>query len=381
MKKVNDMLREKRSYNELKQSNRNRIYRWIYEQKSVSRQDLVFELQLSLPTVTQNLLQLMEEGLIEENGSFGNTGGRRARAYQITPEARVSIGLDITRNHITLVVVNLNGQIIYRVRVRHRFSLTDEYFKKLGDMVEEAVLKLTLKTGQILGVGIAVPGLISEDGRTVFYGAILDFEGTTCEELGKYILYPCHLYNDADAAGYAEACMTQKNEDSFYISLSNNIGGSILINRQVYKGEGPRSGEVGHITIVPDGRECYCGHRGCFEAYCNATLLSEQSDGDLEKFFNRLKNGDASCLLAWEEYVKYLVIAVNNVRMLFDCKVILGGYVGAYLDEYMDEIRQKAVERNPFENSGAYLQVCQVKKDALAAGGALPFVIEFMDNV
>lgn len=90
--------------------------------------------------------------------------------------------------------------------------------------------------------------------------------------------------------------------DAFYISLSNNIGGAILIGQKVYKGEGPRSGEVGHMTIIPDGRECYCGQRGCFETYCNASILSDLSDGDLTLFFEKLEAGDKACMEAWKEY-------------------------------------------------------------------------------
>lgn len=375
------MSNQKHIYYEVKSENRNRIYNMIRAKRCVSRQDLVRELKLSLPTVTQNLTDLMEEGLIEESGSFGHTGGRRAKAYGITVRAKVSIGIDITRNHITVVVMDLEGELIYRIRIRHPFSLEDIYRKKLGDMVEAAVEELQLTSEQILGVGIVIPGLVSEDGQRIFYGTILNFTGMTCEEFGKYIPYPCRLYNDADAAGYAEACAEHEMEDSFYISLSNNIGGSILINRQVYKGEGPRSGEVGHITLVPDGRDCYCGQKGCFETYCNAMILSDKTDGDLEEFFRMLKAGDADCMEMWAEYLKYLSIAVNNVRMLFDCKVILGGYVGAYLDDYIEEIRKLAAARNPFEDNADYLQVCKVKKDALASGGALPFITDFTKSV
>ena len=375
------MYKKNRVLYELKLENRNRIYNAIRKKESVTRQDLVYELKLSLPTITQNLIDLTDEGLIEENGSIGNTGGRRARSYGICAEARVAIGLDITKNHITIITVNLKGETIHRKRIRHTFERNDECFKKLGELVEEAVAYSHLKPDQIEGVGIVLPVLISEEGQKIFYGEILNITGATCEEFCKYIPYPCMLFNDADAAGYAEAYINEDESDSFYISLSNNIGGSIIINGEVYKGEGPRSGEVGHITIIPDGGKCYCGRNGCFETYCNSTILSDYTDGNIEEFFNQLQAGNQTCMEMWEEYLKYLAIAVNNVRMLFDCKVILGGYVGAYMDQYIDRIREMAAERNPFENNAEYLHACKVKKDALALGGALPFIQEFIQNI
>lgn len=377
----NGMLREKRDIINIKNENRNRIFRTIRQQKTVSRQGLVYELDLSLPTVTQNICELMERGLVCENGSFGHTGGRRARAYSIVSQAKCAVGLDITKNHIALVVADLNGEIISDKRLRVAFSKNKEYFQYLGEMVKEAVSSLSLNDDQILGVGIAVPGLITQDNKRIFYGKILDFEGLTSDVFSSYFPYPCKLLNDADAAGFAEMCQSPKFSDAFYISLSNNIGGSVLIDHKVYKGEGPRSGEVGHMTIVPNGRECYCGQRGCFETYCNAALLSDICDGNLEQFFDKLSKHDKGCLEIWEEYLSYLSIAVNNVRMLFDCKVILGGYVGAYIDPYMDHLKKLAGERNCFEPGADYLLPCVVKKEALASGAALSFIIDFIHQV
>lgn len=366
---------------DLKIENRNKIYNAIRKNGCVSGPLLNYELHLSRPTVTQNINSLLEEGLICEKGSIGNTGGRRAKGYSIVKTYKVAIGLDITRNHITTLFVNLNEEIIYEKRIRYSFSLIDEYRKKLGELVQEGLSETGITGEQVLGVGIAVPGLITEDYQRIFYGKILDFEGTTAEEFGKYIPFPCRLYNDANAGGYAEVSKDSELKDAFYISLSNNVGGSILIDHHVYRGEGARSGEIGHMTLVPDGRECYCGKKGCMEAYCNARILSDLCDGELPAFFSRLEVGDKECEQVWEGYLHYLAIAVNNVRMLFDCKVILGGYVGAYLEDYIGQIRRMAKERNTFENNADYLQACKVKREALALGSALPFIHEFWKTV
>lgn len=375
------MPRDSHAYVDIKKANRNRIYNTIREKGSVSRQDLVYDLKLSLPTITQNLTDMLEEGLLCESGSFGHTGGRRARAYSVVSDARVSIGLDITRNHISVVVVNLAGEITLHRRVVCPFANEDSYFRKLGSMAEEAVREKGMKEEQILGVGIAVPGLITEDHQRIFFGKILNFTGLTLQDFARYIPYPCKLFNDADAAGFAETCRNRELNNFFYISLSNNVGGSVLINRQVYKGEGPRSGEVGHMTVVPDGRPCYCGKKGCFETYCNASILSGETGGDLELFFKKLQAGDAHLKEIFDEYLHYLSIAVNNVRMLFDCKVILGGYVGAYMEDYMDELKKLAAARNTFEDNADYLLPCSYKKEALAAGAALSYITEFLQEI
>lgn len=372
---------DKDAYHNMKWSNRNRIFNKIREEGNISASMLEYDLRLSRPTVKKCLEELMELGYIYENGYIGNTGGRNANAYSVAAMSKVALGIDVTKNHITVIVADLCGKLIYEKRLRYPFSTDDAYMKKLGMLVKETLEQLNIKNEAVLGVGIAVPGLITEDHREVFYGKILVFTGMTAEKMGKYIPYPCFLYNDADAGGYAEISQRDDVADAFYISLSNNIGGSILIDHKVYKGEGPRSGEVGHMTIVPNGKECYCGQKGCFETYCNASVLADMFQGNLEIFFEKLAEGDVDCNLVWKEYLQYLSIAVNNVRMLFDCKVILGGYIGAYMEPYLDELKHLSSARNSFEDNAEYLEVCKVKKEALALGSALPFVHELWKTI
>ncbi|MEF9916027.1 MAG: ROK family transcriptional regulator [Lachnospiraceae bacterium] len=372
---------EVESHFQTKQTNKNKIYHIICNKGQISRQELVYEVKLSLPTVVQSIVELMEEGLIYESGSQGNTGGRRAKIYSASPRARVSIGIDITRNHISLVVVDILGEIILHKRIRYSFSMETTYFKKLGLLVDESVKELSLTQKQILGVGIGVPGLITEDCQTVYYGTILNFTGITCQTFNKFIPYPCRLFNDANAGGFAESKLNKEITSAFYISLANNVGGSILINNKIFKGESSRSGEIGHMTIIPEGRPCYCGQKGCWEAYCAASILAEHTNGNLEEFFRLLEEKDESCVKEWKTYLEYLVIGVNNIRMLFGCKVILGGYVGAYMEKYIDKVRKMAIERNPFENDADYLLVCKYKTEAIATGAALPFVEDFVNSI
>lgn len=366
---------------DLKQANRRRIFRMIREKSNVSRRDLAFELQLSLPTVNQNLSDLINDGYIKEAGQIGKTVGRRATVYSICENAKVAMGIDITKNHITVVCVNLKADCIYTKRIRYPFQRCDSYLKKLSEMLQEATEYLGLSEKEIVGVGISVPGLITLDGSKIFYGESLNFSNMTCEEFATYIPYPCELYNDADAAGYAEAQIGTAARDSFYISLNNSVGGAILINGQIYKGEKSKSGEIGHMTLDIHGKPCFCGQKGCLDVYCNATVLSEKTDGDLKEFFHQLNQKNEEFVKVWTEYLDYLAVGINNIRMLFDCKIIIGGYVGAYLEPYLEQLKEKVAEKNPFEKDVDYLKVCKVKGEASAVGAALPFLQNVIENI
>ena len=188
---------------------------------------------------------------------------------------------------------------------------------------------------KILGVGLGVPGLVTKDRKKIFYGKILDFEGACCEEFSKYIPFPCLFYNDAKAAGFAELWNREDLSRAFYVLLSNHVGGAMIYNHEVDLGENTRAGEIGHMTLIPAGKQCYCGRLGCVEPYCSASVLSDLAGGDLQTFFRLLESGDPDAGEAWAEYLQFLVLAINNVSVLLDCPIILGGYLGAYIENYI----------------------------------------------
>lgn len=366
---------------EIKQKNRTNIFQLLLNHDGLSRQDVVSSLHLSLPTVTQNLTELMEEGLVAEIGSIGNTGGRRAKSYAVNRFARTAIGLDITKNHISVAAVDMKGDLITHQRVRYPFARTDEYARKLADMVEWVIEASRIDRDSILGVGIGVPGLASEDHERVTYGEALNFTGAEKEEFTKYIPFPTALYHDVYAACFAETWKDKDVQNVFYMMINSSLGGAIYINHQLYSGDTTRSGEIGHIPLVPNGRRCYCGKLGCADAYCSTSLLSSLTDGNLGSFFALLDNGDPTAREVWNEYLDHLATAVNVVRMMLDCDVILGGYIGEYIDNHIDELRVLAAEKNPFDSHSDYLLPCKCKTAAVATGAALNYISAFISGI
>ena len=373
---------EKRTANiEIKQKNRTNIFQLLRAREGLSRQDIVSALNLSLPTVTQNLTELREEGLVTEIGSIGNTGGRRARSYAVNRMARTAIGLDITKNHISVAAVDMKGDLIAHHRTRWPFARTDEYARKLADMVQGLIDDAQIDQRSVLGVGIGLPGLVSEDHSYVTYGETMNFTGAHKEEFAKYIPFPTAMYHDVHAACFAETWDNKDIRNVFYLMINNSLGGAIYIDHKLYPGDTTRSGEIGHITLIPGGRRCYCGKLGCVDAYCSSSILSAMTDGNLGAFFALLKDGDPDARALWEEYRTHLATTVNLVRMVLDCDIILGGYIGEYIDPYIEEIRKLAAQQNPFDNQSDYLLPCRCKTAAVAIGAALGYISAFLSGI
>lgn len=366
---------------EVKKINRNVIYKLLYRREPMSIQDIARTLKLSLPTVTQNLKALQEQELVIEKGLFESTGGRKAKAFSYNPQAKYSVGLDITRNHVAIVMIDIGGHVIGHKRLQYPFENSERYFAGIGQIVDQFIAEMNVDRNKILGTGIALPAILSHDNQTVKYAVVIDFNGGTVKHFADHIDFPCVLVNDANAAGMAEFWGVDNIQSVVYLSLNNSVGGSIIIDNNLYTGQNQRGGEFGHMTIVPGGRTCYCGQQGCVDAYLNAKILSESTGGNIQQFFQKLQENSAPHQKIWEEYLEHLVTTINNLRMLYDCNVIVGGYVGAYLDEHLDTIRERLAERNTFEKDGTYLQVCRYKLEATAVGAALQLVKPFIDNI
>lgn len=366
---------------EIKKINRNNIYRIVLAKENTSKQEIAYQLNISIPTVSQNLNELIEEGLVKENGSFQSTGGRKAKIISSNPAARVALGLDITPNHVNLVMVDLASKVLKSQRYRLSFQQGRGYYAAVEKLLQDMIKSSRISEEHILGVGVSLPAIIGADGKRVIYAPLFDDLTGLYDELAGYIKYPYHFMNDANAGGFAELYNNHSGRDVLYLSLSNSVGGAVFVNGNLYYGEDMRSGEFGHMTLVPEGRRCYCGNYGCVDTYCSASLLSNLTDGNLALFFEKLEQGDIACREAWEEYLRYLVIVINNLHVSFDCEVLLGGYVGRYVSPHLEKIRELAVKRCNFKMKPSSIQVSRLNQEASAMGAALYYIDEFISQI
>lgn len=365
----------------MKGKNRNNIYKLIYDSEGISKQDIARTLNLSLPTVSQNLAELKEKGLITEDGTFESTGGRKARVICSVAAVKVALGMDITKNHVSLVIVDLKGSVLHSSRIRYEFKNEEVFYEGVGKLIDGFVEESRIEPERILGLGISLPAIIGEDRKSITYVTVLPAPENLYERMAKHIKYKFEFFNDANSGGFAEFWRRDSQNPIVYVSLSNSVGGAIMYSQSSYTGMNQRSGEFGHITLVPEGRNCYCGQRGCADAYCNAKLLSDLTEGNLKEFFARVELEDPFCLQTFDKYLYYLAQLVCNLRMTFDCDVVLGGYVGSHMEKYVGKLTEMVNKRNPFEKDGNYVKVCNYKFEASAVGAALHYLDEFIMSI
>lgn len=362
-----------------KKTNLVKVAKFILHKRITSKPEIASELGLSMPTVLQNVKELLDRGMIVESGEYGSTGGRKAKALSVNAGLRYAAGIDITGNHISYVMIDLTGELVKKKRIRERFEHSLEYNEKVHRFFEEFTDESELEPESILGVGISLPGIIDKEHETLIISHILRLKDVSLKNLSSLFAYKVRYENDANSAAMAE--MYRMDRNAVYLSLSNTVGGSFYVHNRIYEGDDYRSSEFGHMVIEPNGRQCYCGKKGCVDAYCSAQVLSDKTEDDLKQFFDGLEQGEECLKKVWDEYLEYLAITVTNLRMVYDCDIILGGYVGGYLGKYMQELNKKVIKYNGFENDTTYLKTCSYKKEVSAVGIAMSFVEAFFDSL
>jgi len=365
---------------DVKRINRRSVLRYVYEQRTTSRQEIASALQISMPTVLQNVKELQEMGLVRESGQYASTGGRKALRIESVPETHCAVGVDITRHHLAMVLVDLDGSIIAQRRIRYVYENTDTYYRGVGEAVEVFVTEQQMDTERILGVGISLPGIVNLNQSLLTDSHVLNVRNLPTADIQRYIPYPCQFLNDANAAGFSEVFGENSEKSILYLSLSNSVGGAVFINGKLFMGANCRCGEFGHMRLISGGKTCYCGQQGCVDAYCSSLCLTSLNDETLERYFECLMRKDEKHVRHWEVYLDHLALTIINLQMFFDSDVVLGGYVGAYLRPWMDSLMHRIAKLDPFAPEINDLRVGRYQYEAAAYGAATRWIEEFFNE-
>ncbi len=368
---------------ERRRQTRNNIYQYLFSSDSPhSKQEIVSDLSLSLPTVHQNLTELFEAGLIRRAGTQQSTGGRRATCLTISENARIAVGVSITDSGLRFLAANLRMQeIVYKKTRRQEIDEIDDVGRLLADELEVFLDENGLNRSKLLGVGITLPAVIDAEKETILLSPTLHLKDISLNRITQYLKYPSYVSNDATSGGYAEWFVSQEQSSMAYLFLESGVGGAVLLNGAPYFGLNQRSGEFGHMCVEPNGLPCRCGKRGCLEAYCSSARISDDLGITLEEFFEGLNQKKHEYEVLWQDVLAHLAIGINNIRMTLDCDVVIGGLLTQFMEPYLPELKRLAAELNIFETNADYVKLCRYPKRASTLGVALQFIKEFVDNI
>lgn len=367
----------------VKKINRSKVYQYIYRKKITSKRQIVQDLQMGLSTVSQNLNLLEQDGLIEKNGYFESTGGRKANAIQIVSDFRISIGIGILKNMFHITAVDLYGNALYTNTIPFPYSNTPDYYKQITDKIKEFIATNQYDEEKILGVSIATQGITSPDHSTVLYGNIMNNTGMILEDFSRYLPYPCYLEHDSKSAAFLELWKHPELDSAVVFLLNRNLGGAIITNHQIHQGSSMHSGTIEHICINPDGPLCYCGNRGCLETYCSANALEQAAGMNIKDFFSLLREKKSPQLTQiWKDYLHHLAFAMKNLNLIIDAPIIISGYLAPYfLEDDIAYLTKHINVSSPFALNKEHIFVGTNGQYTPVIGAALFYVNQFIQTI
>lgn len=356
----------------MRQTNRRQVYQYIYESAGkITAAEVSEALSMEPAAVSESLDALVKEGLV--------IAGPEDSAYELDAQALYAVGISIERGGVYIAVLDMRLREMASRELTVPFSHTDAYYRGLVQEMEALLNGSGLDRNRMLGVGITVPGIIDRGKDKLVMAPTLNIWDIPLEEIYRqFSQYPVYVENDANASGYLERWLDGGQRNMIYLSLKRGVGGAILLSDRQYTGDNGRGGEFGHLRIVPNGRLCHCGRKGCLEAYCSVDRLSVDLGVTLAEFFARLEAGDETFVAVWEEYRDHLTDALAMIRMSFDCDIMVGGELTAYLEPHFPELYWELGEKALFEADRMFLQLERYGPHSDCAGTALRFIDDFL---
>lgn len=364
-------------------SARSRIYRFLYDSKEFcSKQVLADSCGVSMPTLYQNLGELMEAGLVRYTGEAQFTGGRRAQGLDIVPDARVALGVSINEHNLRLIAADLRlRELGYRSLPFELLSQLPHDAAAFARIVEDFLDEFSIDRRRLLGVGITVPGLLTADHARLLVAPTLGLRDMPLDSLIGSVPYPVRVENDGSASGHAEYFVRGRRGTMAYLSLETGVGGAVLMDGALCPGDNARSGEFGHICVEPGGLPCSCGRSGCLEAYCSVRRIEERFGISLEEFFRGVEEHRPDYEALLYDMLRHLALAVHDIRMTLDCDVVLGGVLSEYLPPYLEVLRDYVRALDAFSDRTDYVQLSRLRRHITPLGAALYFLREFLAGV
>ncbi len=387
------MMARRATVRDMRRSNRAVLLSRIYLDGPLSRHELTQLTALSPASVSTLVAEFLEEGLVEEAGSVESDGGRPRVLLRQSPGFGHVIGVDVgeTRVSVELFDMAMGAKAKAEYPIERAVLTPERMTAHVLEGIEAVLGQAGVDPERVLGIGLAVPGVVDQGEDGLVHAQSLGWEGLPLRAmLRKAIPMPIHIDNGAKTLGQAEMWFgAGRGAQHAVIALvGSGVGASVVADGVSYLGSRSSAGEWGHTTIVYGGRLCRCGSRGCLEAYVGAEGILDRfreanrgraaSGVDEESAIGTLlaeadAGGSRAAEVVLAETAGYLGAGIATLINLFNPeRIILGGWAGLALgSRRLPQIRAAAAEhalRRPFEQTT--IELCRLGPDAVALGAA-----------
>jgi len=382
---------------DIKYSNKLNVLQYLRMQKEVTKPDIAKAFELSAPTASKLVDELVAEGYAKLNGRGMSTdqGGKRPKLFAFNPMGGAIVSLHIGVRMIEAALINLEAKVLYRITETIKpGDDTEKLIQKINACIEEILRMSAGDKLKVLAIGMGCPGVVDfGTGKIVTaYGLQKLEQAELGEMLGLKFGYPVWIDNECNNLALAEQWFGEGETSGTMINLmiEEGIGAGIIIENQMIRGESNSFGEVGHMVIDLNGLPCSCGNRGCWEQYVSIDALLAQAaeahahspylreqasrpeDITIPLLAQALQQGDEAVKRVVAGLIRHLAIGISSLVNIFNpTQVILHGSLqplaNAILGELPDLVRGMAL---PAPAKRTAIRFSSMGKDAHLIGAA-----------
>jgi glucokinase len=276
------------------------------------------------------------------------------------------IAVDLGGTNLRSALVRSDGEIFERRKESTRASDGWKHVvRRLIGQIEALRQRAAAEGIQVAAVGVGAPGVIRADQGTVVKSPNFpDWNNLPLRKLLEDALsIPVVIENDANAAALGEQWRGAGRDvaSMILLTLGTGVGGGIILNKRIWHGADGMAGEIGHMTLVPDGRPCSCGNCGCLEMYASSRGIlrsyEERSQPESrgagpatsEEVYEAARNGDPLALSVMGDMGRMLGIGLANLINIFNPeRIVIGGGVKDAWPLFIEAARQE-ISRRAFE--------------------------------
>jgi N-acetylglucosamine repressor len=325
------------------------VLRVLRAEGPLSRAEVARHCGLSAPTVSKAVASLLRSGLVEETELPEPTGGRPATRLRLARDGAQVLGVLVDADCCRVVSAGLDGQL----HDDQRCFATPGTYDELIDTLSSTARPLLDRPGvATLGIGMSLPGLVDYRNQRGVLSPNLPFTDgrTPALDLGSRLGVDCILIQESHALCLAEQHYGQARglDDFAILDVHTGVGLGVVSGGRLMTGHSGMAGEIGHITVVPDGRRCGCGNFGCLETVANDTSLAwrvSQRLGravDIDEVIRLARDGAMDLSEELADTIRFLAIGVAAAINLFNPSRL---FVNGRLFESDDSLFNRMIEQ------------------------------------
>ncbi|MCM1140191.1 MAG: ROK family transcriptional regulator [Muribaculum sp.] len=349
--------------------NKKRIITSFFHSTNLTIPELSKEINLSIPTVTKFVNEMVDEGLLIDYGKSDSKAGRKPNTFGLNPQAGFFLGIDIKKNHINLGLCNFNGETVQQdLDIPYSAQATpSDDINEVCNIANDFLSTTGIDHSKILNACVNISGRVNPNTGFSFSNFVFS-ETPVSEIISEKLGIPACIENDTRAMTYGESIRGSINGEAniLYINLGWGLGLGMIINGTLYEGKSGFAGEFGHIHAFDNELMCHCGKKGCLETEVSGYALHREivesiKGGKVSVLSKYIEKGepitlndiveainaeDFLCIDLLEEIGEKLGKQLANIINIFNPElVVIGGTLSA-AGEYLIQPVRQAVKKH-----------------------------------